>query len=55
MKENLECQDFYQTKLTLKAVTKGKEEHYIRILGSIHQEYITTVISVYLVEEHVNI
>ena len=42
-KRKLEQQSSYQTKQTLKKITRDKEGHYIMIKGSIQEEDITTV------------
>ena len=42
-KRKLEYQSSYQTKQTLKKITRVKEGHYIMIKGSIQEEDITTV------------
>ena len=42
-KRKLEQQSPYQTKQTLKKITRDKEGHYTMIKGSIQQEDVTTV------------
>ena len=42
-KRKLEEQSSYQTKYTLKKITRDKEGHYIMIKGSIQVEDITMV------------
>ena len=42
-KRKLEEQSSYQTKYTLKKITRDKEGHYIMIKGSIREEPITIV------------
>ena len=42
-KRKLEEQSSYQTKYTLKKITRDKEGHYIMIKGSIQEEAITIV------------
>ena len=47
-KRKLEHQSSYQTKQTLKKITRHKEGHYIMIKGSIQEEDITIVIFFFL-------